>query len=270
MNRFLAIAVTLLGFAGAEAQSQEKPKAQWSVFSIHVEKEVPEGVDFFANSLTIGTRIKATVRVPNVHLVGFAANGVKIDQFADDKGTDLLQAQQAGKPKVRFSIVNWTDLKISGEGDLAVISLIAPGWPTAGADKVRVKGTMIALVGKNPKKVEKKNVLLDTAIDLVGGVLKAAKSPTVSYGEWNYRGDKPLKSISFHDADDNRLATIHQSNRHADSKAERGERNAKGGEFSSLIRLKRGILRCTVRSEYFDAVDRIEIPLGIAADLGLR
>jgi hypothetical protein len=135
----------------------------------------------------------------------------------------------------------------------------APNCPAVGATKVRIKGSVVVVVGKDEKEFEKKDFAgtadlgFGTIRELVGGFGNNAV----------YDGDKPLKSVSFVDADGKTVNC-------ALSTSPFGAPAAKQSAYRYSIRpAGNAAFRGTLRVKYFDSTENVTVPVDLEVGPGL-
>lgn len=130
------------------------PPPEWAPHTLVVGRPLPaDGIParpgvVNPRNLDAGTRVTVILRLTGRAIVGFEPAQSKLEGFTDDKGTDLLAATEDGqfpRPRVTAELA---------EGHYGLVSFRGPGIPAAGATRVRIRGTVVALVGKGEKEVE--------------------------------------------------------------------------------------------------------------------
>jgi hypothetical protein len=259
MTRFLFL-LPLLALPAATAQDTADPKKpQWSPQGLSVLKPGPSDEEP-GLLLNEGTHVTALLRLPGQFLIGIDTLQSKVEAFTDDKNTDLRNAPGANPLSQRLGVTTSRD---PADGKYARIIFRAPGCPAAGATKVRVKGSLTALVGKDEKKVEKKDVSLKDGVELEIGTLKLL-TPATRTTAVSYTGTRALKSVVFLDADGAEIP-VRQSVGILSQRAARGQ-------FASSFRpadRNTKLDRCTVRVTYFDRVDEVVVPVDLEVGPGL-
>ena len=158
----------------ARAQDLQSPFLKPTAFSV---VKAEEGAAKAVGQKQDSTRVTARVEVPGRQIVAFNVKNSKLDSFTDDKDTDLIALPAAGG---RASLPIQLDGQFGGVAN--VIHFNAPTCPAKGATKVRIKGSIAALVGKDEKDIEKKDVDLKKGVDLEFGTLKRFLSPSTGFG----------------------------------------------------------------------------------------
>lgn len=267
MTRLLLL-FPLLAVPAASAQNPNDPKpAQWAVQGLSVVKPGPADDDG-TRDFNEGTTVTALLHLPGRFLIGVDTSQSKLEAFTDDKTADLREGGRAGRLGLR-SVV--TASRLSADGKYAKVVFRAPGCPGAGATKVRVKGSVAALVGQDEKTVEKKDVSLKDGVDLEIGTLKvlvpaggraalADAATTVTY-----TGTKAIKAVVFLDARGTEIPVRHSLSTLGGRAAGRGQFLATFRPTDRNARLDRG----TVKVTYFDRVDEVAVPVDLVVGLGL-
>jgi hypothetical protein len=251
MIRSLGLLVVLVAFSTATAEDAQKPTLH--VMSFHVTK--PEAVPGMLGDRDRGTRVSVRLEVPGRSLLSFDTKASKVESFADDKNTDLM-AVPPGSPAPQLLEVE----RSGSRGRTNDLTFHAPDCPAKGATKVRVKGSLVAIVGKTEKEIEKKDFAGDA--DLGFGTMKEQKG---GFGgnTLTYDGDKPLKSVSFTDADGKTVTCT------INSTGGFGAAGAKKSAYRNTIRATGNVaIRGTLRVKYFDATEEITVPVDLEVGPG--
>ncbi|HVL13561.1 MAG TPA: hypothetical protein VM529_13420, partial [Gemmata sp.] len=202
-----------------------------------------------------GTRVVVRIDVPGRQLLSIDTKASKVESFTDDKNTDLTVPPAKGPGgKLLQAERGPTRLRPTE------LTFFAPAWPAAGATKVRIKGSLVAVVGKDEKDVEKKDFAGDA--DLGFGTMSEQKGG-FGGGSITFEGNKPLKSVAVTDADGKTIpCTLSVGNPFA-----KGANNA---AFRYTIRPgERGVaLRGTLKVKYFDATEEVTIPVDLEVGPG--
>jgi hypothetical protein len=253
-------------FSGAIARAQEMG-VRWSALAIEVHKEGPPGAEKLSlATLNLGTRVIALLHLPARFIVGFDEKASRVESFTDDRNTDLLQSPRQ-RASTRSGFQDY-DTRASEDGKYISITMSAPGWPTTGASRLRIKGSVVALVASDEKQFEQKDASLRIGVDLKVGSLKY-DTPRFGFRAepiLSYQGTRPLNSITLVDAAGNEIESLRMSRY-------RPARPGAAASFSTTFsqsRLPRaGVDRCTVRAVYFDTVQPVVVPLDLEIGLGL-
>jgi hypothetical protein len=261
MIRSFGLVAVLAAFSAAAAQDVQKPTLK--VMSFHVTK--PDGPVAKADARADGrgpgfdrdrgTRVVVRVEVPGRQLLNIDTKASKVESFTDDKNTDLTVAPAGGPPTKLLEVERGAIRTRPSE-----LTFHAPACPAGGATKVRIKGSLIVVVGKDEKDVEKKDFAGDA--DLGFGTVTEQKGG-FGGGTVAYEGDKPLKSVSVTDADGKTVAcTLSAGNPFGKA--------AKQSAYRYTIRPnERGTtLRGTLRVKYFDGTEEITIPVDLEVGPG--
>lgn len=272
---------------GAQQPKEDDSKGpRWSCLSINISKGKFPGD--LQSSFDRRTRLEFMLEVPGASIVRIVDTRCNLDSFTDDKNTDFLA--DSGDEKVRMPHLSQGLPGVSADGKYAMVTVHAGIPPAAGATRLRIKGTVTVMVGKNEKDIEKKDVSLQKGVELEFGTLKS-KAPFggvlgdnpigEGFGKKGgagfrlpdnveYKGNRPLKRVTATDGDGKeiifRQQTLHRSGR-------------KTGEDVYTIFLTRPFTgfpknappldRCTLRITYYDTVEEITVPMKVEAGLGL-
>ena len=249
MIRSFGLLAVLAGFSATTAQEAQKPTLKVIGFLV---VKVEEGVPKRSQDREQGTRVVVRVDVPGRHIISFDTKASKVDYFSDDKNTDLTATEPGPKSLVK---IDRTGLQVAKPNDL---TFHAPLCPTAGATKVRIKGSVVAIVGKTEKETEKKDFTGNA--DLGFGTIAELKGTFGGTFLGTYVGDKPLKSISATDADGKPVTcTITQAVVFG---------GAKKPAYRYSIRADRGVPRNTLRVKYFEGTEEVTVPVDLEVGPG--
>jgi hypothetical protein len=161
---------------------------------------------------------------------------------ADTAAPKLVEAERPG-PRTKLNDVTFH----------------APNCPAKGAAKVRIKGRVVAVVGKDEKEMEKKD-FTGTA-DLGFGTISEQQGGFGGNAA-TYSGDKPLRAVSFVDADGK---TVNCSL----STPPFGTRPGKGPAYRYSIRpAGNAAIRGTLRVKYFDSTENVTVPVDLEVGPG--
>ena len=261
MIRSFGLFAVLAAFSAAAAQDAQKPTLK--VMSFHVTRpdgpppkvdETGKGDRPFGIDRDRGTRVVVRVDVPGRQLLSFDTKASKVESFTDDKNTDLTGVPP-GSPAPKLVEVERVAIRTKTND----LTFHAPMCPAIGATKVRIKGSVVAVVGKDEKEVETKD-FAGTA-DLGFGKIAEQKG---GFGGNSavYDGDKPLKSVSLVDADGKTVACTL-------STTPFGAAAARKTAYRYSIRSAGNVaLRGTIRVKYFDATEEVTIPVDLEVGPG--
>lgn len=273
MKRLFWLAASTLFLAAlvsAHQPKENKPKdSPWSVLGIQVTQ--PGGIFDFTSSLD-GTSVTARLHLPERFIVGIDPAQSKI-KITDDKNTDLLEKA----PETHLHSIVEPD--ISGDGKQAVMTFRAARLPMKGAAKIRIKGNVAVMVGKDEKTIERKGVFLAQPVDLEIGTLRSAKSrptkgvtPKDNFAFLVYNGTRPLKKLVVFNADDKEITYRHRSQYEPLPVAVKDIVRADWKDYRTYLHaassLKVGVDRWTLRVTYFNTVEQIMVPIDLEVGLG--
>lgn len=230
----------------AQAPKDKSIKAPlWSIVGLRV-----SGQEFRE-----GTAITAVLQVDEHFLVGIDQPKCRIS-ISDDKGTDLLETP------VEYSRFIVQEPKISHDGRYCGMEFHAPGHPAKSAAKVRIKGAVSVLIGKDEKQIEKKGTSLQEPLDLGFGVLKTSRAGS---GVLTFEGSRPVKRFVVVTADGTEFEY------RTTLSASRTPREA-GEPFRMTLHPKSGkrvsLPDARFRVTYFDTVERFTAPIDLETGLG--
>jgi hypothetical protein len=242
----------LFALAVPAATAQENKNTiehRWTPIALSVQKPGPpeERLPF-----SEGTRITALLHMPARFIVGIDQNKSNIEKMADDKNNDLLK-----RLGIRTdSHVSATDFT----GKYAAVVFHAPYWPGQGATRIRIKGTIVALVGKDEAAIELKRVSLKNGVDSEFGKFTLDSFRWPGTTTVHYSGSRPIKKVLFLDGASKEIPC-----------QQRNSSMAPFGTFRGSCFLKQdNVDRCTMRLTYFQNVERVVVPVNLEVGLGLN
>jgi hypothetical protein len=261
MIRSLGLLAAFVAFSAASGQDLQG--RTWTPLAFHVLK--PEGAVNAIREMERGTRVIVRLELSGQQYIVLDPGKCKLDSFTDDKNTDLLAAPapRGGFLRPRISAGG---LGVS-DGRPNDITFHAPGCLAKGATKVRIKGTLSVLVGKDEKQAELKDVVLKAGAKLEFGTLKLWERTGAAVGPAKrdetfveYEGKRPLTAVTLVDADGKEIPC----------RLSLSYRPPADGAYRAMFILKGNkIDRCAVRVKYFDTVEEITIPVDLEVGPGL-
>jgi hypothetical protein len=268
MKRLL-LSLPLLATLVAEAPAQDLQGPSWKPQAFQVMKPDADEKSVLRDA-SVGTRVVARLGLLGQKFITIDPVKSKLDSFTDDLKTDLLAAPAVGAlPFARASLITGGRSGLSGARPND-ITFHAPGCPSRGATKVRIKGTVTVIVGKDEKTIEKKDVVLKAGVDLDIGSLKPladrfANAPGALGRSTmlSYDGTKAISAITLLDADGKEIpCRFTMTYRPATA-------NTKETCRASVLVTDRTVERCTVRIKYFDSVEEVKVPVDLEVGPGL-
>ncbi len=258
MTRIWAVVPLALALGMVPVHGQQQGGPHWSVLALKVEKADPDDRRPFRDRST--TQIRAVLHLPGKSMVGIDVGESTITSIADDQGTDLLAADRNGATPLIAK-----DAQISMGGRLCGVAFSTAKTPAAGATRVRVKGTLVVLVGKGEKRFERDNVALRLGLELPAGTLKFTGTGSFS-GTLTYTGKQPVKDLTlFNEA--GKEITLPQT---AHLKGvPLGGKGKSEQHFRGHFPLPSGLSRANVRVTYFEAVEKVTVPIDLEIGVGL-
>src|SRR5262249_5266122 len=145
------------------AADQNSPKV--TALSLRIEKAGPSATARMIGEVRQGTEVRLLLELPGRFVAGVDLQASKFEKFTDDRNTDLLEVNENGRLVRRPGFTTNFDDGADAKGDFCTVRFHTPGLPGVGSTKIRVKGNVVALVGKEEKAVEFKNVSLTDVID---------------------------------------------------------------------------------------------------------
>lgn len=265
MLRRVALVVLLVVPAAVAQEPRPAGEPEWTPVGIAVTRPDPAEDERpgLARDRGVNTTLTAQLQLPGRIILAVDPTQCAVDRFTDDRNTNLYDA-----PQVRLSFARVTATAPPAHGKAIRVTFRAPGHPAAGATKLRVKGEVGVVVGKDEKTVERKDVSVRKGVDLGAGTLKALDSGLardVAPTGVKYTGTRPLKRLALVDRAGEEVEAV----RNPFTEARTAGAAAKG-EFSMLYSWPRAAPDpCTVRATYFDRVELVVVPVDLEAGLGL-
>jgi hypothetical protein len=260
MARSLGLLALFAGAAQTPAQDLVRPEPKWTPLSFSVAK--PGGGRNPGLDLDQGTQVVVRIDLPGQKIVAGDLAKCKVDSFTDDLKTDLLATPDPfGRPVVSGGRTFLTE-------EANNFSFHTPGHPAKGAAKVRIKGSVALIVGRDEKDVEKKDAELraKAGVDLGFGTLKLKLdgfNPGGAPASYAYEGSRPLTSVSLLDGAGKEIRSRLVSSIYGTDKA------GKPVHQATISVADRKVDRCTVRMKYLDTVEEVKVPFDLEVGPGL-
>jgi hypothetical protein len=147
-----------------------------------------------------------------------------------------------------------------------VITFHAPSCPIRGASRVRIKGSVVVLVGKDEKEVEKKDFSLKEGGNLDFGSIKPQDLVALKvklFQQVIYDGTRPIISVNLLDDNGNEIP-----GRVNTSQGFAGVFGAKPRYHSFITFTGNEVDRCTLRIKYFNSVEEVTVPVDLEVGPG--
>jgi hypothetical protein len=256
MSRSLALLALLIAFSPASAQDIQGPS--WTPLSFAVYKPDPKNI---LRSASAGTRVTALLDIPARKVVSIDFKKSMYDSYTDDKDTNLLAVPAAAAGLGR-------QLISPGPLNANEITFFAPSCPTRGASRVRIKGSVVALIGKDEKEVEKKDFSLKEGGKLDFGSIKPQDLVTLKmklFQQVIYDGTRPLNSVKVLDVNGNELPCQVSTTQGFAGLLGLGE---KPGYRAVITITGNEVDRCTLKIKYFDSVEELTVPFDLEVGPG--
>lgn len=263
MSRSL-LALLAMGMSTfALAQDLQGPKLTPESFSV-VKPSAEKAAGF--GTPNTGTRVAVRLDLVGQKLISIDREKSKVDSFTDDKNTDLLKAAAAGGRPAKGTI--GLERAFTNRSPNTV-TFLAPGVPTRGATGVRIKGTLIAVVGKEEKEFKKKEVSLKDGIDLEFGTIKLLKSNFGGRDERGtratYEGSRPIISIALLDSDGKEIASRSVETLGPPPAAGLGRPRYR----TTLMVTGEAVDNCEIRVKYYNSTEEVKVPVDLQVGPGL-
>jgi hypothetical protein len=265
MVRRVALAALLVAPVAAAQPPRPAADPEWTPVGISVVKPDPDPDErpLIARDPVGSTTLSVQLHLPGRFILGVDPAECVLDRFGDNRNTNLLAA-----PLVRPNASRVTPGHAQLSGKSVRMTFQGTGYPTAGATKLRLRGVVGVLVGRDEKTVERKDVSVRKAVDLGVGTLKALNvAGREAIGGVKYIGTRPIKTLLIIDRSGEAVEV--PRNPYSTSGARTAVAWSKG-ESSMLYTWPRTAPDpCTVRATYFDRVELVQVPVELDAGLGL-
>lgn len=246
------------------AQGPKQTDYQWSPRVLTVRKAGPEGENIGPRDLSEGVSLTAVLHLPQQFIVGIDPKQCTVESLTDDKNTDLTKS--AGRD---FGPPHTDAMASSTSGKFVMVVFSARGFPARAAAKVRLKGKIAVMVGKEEKTIRKAEISLMKGVELGIGTLSISNLKVNGKNVFPgtsvvYKGNRPLKKVVFLDPDAND-AEIRQSPSDLSFLSRSGVE-----DFSTSFYFHKPVIdRLTIEATYFQTVEKIMVPIDIEVGLGL-
>jgi len=213
-----------------------------------------------------GTAVAVLVKRPGGGLIELDRKASKLTKFADDKGTDLLNANKSS----RSATHGFARDNISADGKACMIELMCAGVPAKGAKTVVASGTMIFKFATKKKTFTHKNIALKAGSTIKAGAI-TFKITKAGKPQW---GDAALEITLNTNTDISKIAAIRfldAAGKEIPSK-EAGGSTMRMGKLVTVEKsftLKKKVAVATVAIDYWMDMKTLKVPFNIKATIGL-
>jgi hypothetical protein len=263
MMRWLST-LCLLGVAGGLLAADEKKadvKAQAT--ALMVRKPLPpKKTDPLAFVDTGSTALDVTLTATGKYVLGVDLKASKLEHFTDDKQTKLDSGNRFGQ--------NWLSdyPQITPDGEQCTVHLSAPTPPAKGAAKVQVKATVVLQCGADEKATDKKEIAIKKdQKETVGAFTIQVVNDGAAFGgpQIAVISDKQIvKGAEFFDAKGEAIKLQLFPYR----------QNVFAGpgkmQYSLVSTLPQKADKVSVKVNYFNKVEPVEVPLDLSVGVGLE
>ena len=229
------------------------------------QKRMGPGGQMFMSGGPPGTVLNIEISFPDKRIIGLDESATKIKEFSDDKGANLLKADDG--QRMSFGDRPLFE-EIAEDGKSVVIKARAPRVPTKGAQKILLNGLIVLRCGSTLKSFEQKNVALKQGTEINVGPEKitVGQVSDQDFGETKFmvslamphsdliskveflEGDAPLKVVP-------QGRTVMRFG------------NTVKSELSYGLPKKLG--QANLKITYFDKVETVPVPLSVSVGVGL-
>ena len=268
----LAVAQTFLD--AQDAPPTAVAAATVEAIRLDVDRKIPESMDLYVGG-SEGTEVVLYVKVPGKVMLETDQKSNIITKFADDRGSDL--AKSAGTVAAAPGMANRTsnamrnplstNLRVSGDGQAAALTIRSSIRPAVGATKLFVGGNLPVVCGTHSIKNTQNNVALvkDAPITIAG---HAAKLDLVED-----EGDQMAVAISsnqpFGAASAVRFlgADGHEIKSRISSHGSYGANGMMTYSISFMLdeKVRQADIECT----YWDKTETINVPIDLELSIGI-
>jgi hypothetical protein len=239
----------------------EKGSTKPKVVGLSIRKPLPAKPGEFSFN-PAGTTLEVVVFQPGRFILGIDAKASKLEQFTDDKKTDLH------KSKGLFGQANWINefmSRPSTDGESCTVQIAGPNAPAKGAEKILLKGSVALKCGAGAKSTDKKDITLKMNEEATVGSFKVKVNSAAAFGSQLTisSGEPNIKSVEF--LDDNGKAIMTGQPNRISLPTPGGKMEHMVGYFLTGKRDK-----VTVKINYFDKVENVTVPLDVRVGLDLE
>lgn len=262
----LALALSAIGAASqkpaAPAPAPTAAAVKPEVYGVEIKKAEPGRDERFGSQE--GILLKVFIAQPDRFIIGVDDKASKLTSFQDDKKTDLSKSKDPKAFKQGF-LSPFNEVTKDGHG--IKLDLRAPQTPAPGAKAIQVKANVALRVGLDEKKQEVKDVnLRESKILLAGMNVGVKRSKDQAWGDYKMtvtlsanRPQDGIRKLTFVGADGAEIKSGIISRSSFSFGA--------GGNWDVTYGLGAVVEKATIRVEYFDRVEVVNVPVDM--DLGV-
>jgi len=261
----VGLGVTLA--AAQPAGPAGKGKVTVEVISLEVTKSLPAAKRKLARFGSEGTEINLLISLPSRYVIAMDWATCKLQQFTDDKKTDLSKSRSWGS---RPGWIGPFSPRISKDGKDCIVKIKSGLIPASGASKIILKGQLGLKCGAELKTATQTGVVLKAGSTITAGPVPM-KIASVKEGGWGgakmtvtVTSTKPavaIKTIAFLGADGKAIKHEVLSS---------GSSGRPGSmTYETNFGLARKVDRVSVKIEYFSKVVAAKVPLDLRVSVGL-
>jgi hypothetical protein len=251
----LVLALSAMGAAPAATRPE--------VYAVEIKKAEPGRDERFAAQE--GVTVKVFVPQPERFIIGVDEKASKLTAFQDDKKTDLSKAKDPKAFKQDF-LSPFNEVTKDGRG--IKLDLRAPQPPAPGAKSIQIKANVALRVGSDEKKQEVKDVnLAESKVSLAGMNVTVKRAKDQAWGDYKMsvtinanRPQDGIRKLTFVGADGKEI----KSGIISRSSFSFGT----GGNWDVTYGLERVVEKATIRVEYFDKVEVVNVPMDMELGVG--
>ena len=274
MRGAVVLALAVSGILGAAAPKVSAPAAATAsapasavvkpeVYGVEIKKAEPGRDERFGAQE--GILVKLFIAQPDRFIIGVDDKASKLTSFQDDRKNDLSKSKDPKAFKQDF-LSPFNEVTKDGHG--IKLDLRAPQTPAPGAKAIQVKANVALRVGFDEKKQEVKDVNLANAkISLAGMNMSVKRSKDQAWGDYKMtvtlssnRPQDGIRTLTFVGADGKEIKSGITSRSSFSFGA--------GGNWDVTYGLGAVVERATIRVEYFDRVEVVNVPLDMELGVG--
>jgi hypothetical protein len=249
----LALTAGLTLCAALSGADPKKPgKATVEGVSVMVSRKLDEKKYPFSGA---STHLSLQLTYPGKQLLGVEPSST-VSEFVDDKGNSLL-------PKAAFFKPTFSMSRLATDRSSMIVNVFSGIAPGKGANKLRIKGDLVALCGLDEKTTEEKEVVLkmNTEVKIGDFTLKVTQEkPFFGKGGPSFyvKGTKPVISgVSVKDADGKAVEVMPTGS------------GGFGKDWTSNFSLKDPMKQAKVSVRYFSKDEKVTVPVDLTVGVGL-
>lgn len=222
-----------------------------------------------------GTNISLFIAPKDTTIISLDSETSKITSFTDEKQTDLMKKKPVQGGMMTFGAGPISTKFFESGSPNIMVDFNGPQRPAAGAQKIRLRGTVVLVCGKGSVKSEHKNISLDGkgSFTVDGNKITIKKSEGNGFG-FSMGDDAAKMSISLTSAKPtDAIKSIRFLNASGKEIKSTSTGSMSGGFMNSktyekYYDLSEEVNAVTIEVEAFEGTEKLQIPVDIETGLG--